>query len=158
MGLDMYLSVRRYVSQYNWEGDKKVADPRYQAVLDTAELSSYSGSEYGGATVEAIAVYWRKANSIHQWFVDNCAGGIDDCRPVGVTYSHLEELLNAIEEVLKDRSLAQDLLPTQAGFFFGATEYDEYYWENLEWTKKALKKLLKQAKDDDVTFIYEASW
>ena len=31
--------------------------------------------------------YWRKANQIHKWFVDNVQGGIDDCRPYPVSQS-----------------------------------------------------------------------
>jgi len=42
--------------------------------------------------VTATAVYWRKANAIHKWFVDNLADGVDDCRPLWVSTDHLKEL------------------------------------------------------------------
>ncbi len=34
--------------------------------------------------------YWRKANQIHNWFVKNVQGGVDDCGYYGVTKEKLE--------------------------------------------------------------------
>jgi hypothetical protein len=36
--------------------------------------------------------------------------------------------------------VAKELLPTQAGFFFGSTDYDEYYYEDLVYTRDLLDK------------------
>jgi hypothetical protein len=162
MGLDMYLSVRKYVSNYDWEVLNRVNNPEYDLLVQSANLEKYSSlsDKSGGANVEVVAVYWRKANAIHQWFVDNCAEGIDDCRPVYVSRDHLEELVKKITYVLEHRDEAENELPTQQGFFFGTPEYDEWYWEGLENTKRDLSKLLKVSEDDSdsISFIYEASW
>jgi hypothetical protein len=160
MGLDMYLSVRRYVKKYDWSSDERKLTPEFESLTASAGLKKYStiSDSASGAIVEATAIYWRKANAIHQWFVDNCADGIDDCRPVYVSRDSLKELLNTINSVLKDPDSAKELLPTSSGFFFGATEYDEWYWDELKETRKSLKALLKRSEDDDVMFQYEASW
>ena len=46
---------------------------------------------------------------------------------------------------------------TESGFFFGSTDYDEYYWEDLENTKTMLTDILAEP-EDDAEFIYRASW
>ena len=35
--------------------------------------------------------YWRKANQIHKWFVDNVQDGVDDCGEYKVTKEQLIE-------------------------------------------------------------------
>lgn len=37
-------------------------------------------------------MYWRKANAVHKWFVDNVQGGEDDCGYYLVTKEQLEQL------------------------------------------------------------------
>jgi len=162
MGLDMYLSVRKYVSNYDWNGMERKPNPQYDKLVETGGMKKYVNiSERGhGASVEVVSLYWRKENAIHQWFIDNCADGIDDCRPVYVSRNHLEKLLERITYVLDNRDEAPEELPTQSGFFFGATEYNDWYWEGLMRTQKELDTLLKRTKDeeDSISFIYEASW
>ena len=73
--------------------------------------------------------------------------------------------------VLKDDSVAKKLLPTQEGFFFGSCDYDEYYWDDLKYTKERLEQILGMLEkseynwwcvkgEDDwyVTFQYHSSW
>jgi hypothetical protein len=44
--------------------------------------------------------YWRKANAIHNWFVQNVQNGVDDCDIYLVTREQLEQLKEACEMVL----------------------------------------------------------
>ncbi len=44
--------------------------------------------------------YWRKANQIHNWFVENVQGGVDDCGHYPVTIAQLEKLLGVVNKVL----------------------------------------------------------
>ena len=37
-------------------------------------------------------IYWRKANAIHKWFVENVQEGVDDCGEYEVTVEQLTEL------------------------------------------------------------------
>ena len=98
--------------------------------------------------------YWRKANQIHNWFVKNVQDGTDDCGEYEVSTDQLESLINDCKLILADHSLAKEILPTQDDFFFGGTEYDEYYFQDLENTVKELTPLLKETGD----FYYRSSW
>lgn len=62
-------------------------------------------------------------------------------------------------EYIKDSSLANELLPPQSGFFFGGTDYDQYYLDDIKDTIKILKTVLKEIKaGDTASYSYEASW
>jgi hypothetical protein len=54
-------------------------------------------------------------------------------------------------------ALAEELLPTQEGFFFGSTEYDEWYMESVKETHDKLSVLLDKIPDG-WSFKYQASW
>lgn len=51
----------------------------------------------------------------------------------------------------------EDILPTQSGCFFGSTDYDEGYWEDLELTISQLEKILA-FEGDQAEYYYHASW
>jgi len=100
---------------------------------------------------------WRKANEIHNWFVENIQNGNDDCSDYEVTYEQVEELIETIRQVLDSEELAENLLPTRSGFFFGNTEYDEYYFKDLKDTFETLTEKLKGYSKKN-KFIYWSSW
>ncbi len=145
MGLDMYLNAKRHL----WYSE--------------GELAEKIGKEFpelGGAKIKSItaeAIYWRKSNAIHKWFVDNVQDGTDDCGYYDVSREQLEQLLAVIEEVLADRDKAATLLPPKAGFFFGSKDVDEWYWQDLENTRDRLAKLLAQEMPE-WWFEYHSSW
>ena len=143
MGLDMYLSAKRYIWNKEAEG-VEVNGVDIPAPLKLNELG-------------CRAAYWRKANQIHGWFVENVQGGEDNCRPFDVTREDLEALIDACRKVLANRELAEELLPPDEGFFFGGYEYDEYYFDELTRTADELGVLL-EALDDSWSFEYQASW
>ena len=103
--------------------------------------------------------YWRKANQIHKWFVDKVQDGIDDCEyHHEVTEEDLDELINTCHEVLDNPNLAEELLPTQSGFFFGGTSYDEYYFDDLNYTVEICENALKTTEFDTQAIYYISSW
>ncbi len=59
-------------------------------------------------------------------------------------------------EVFENTELAEELLPTQSGFFFGGTEYDQWYVHGLDETINQIEPLLQEEGDGD--FYYQASW
>ena len=100
-------------------------------------------------------MYWRKANAIHKWFVDNTANGIDDCKRTYVSMEQLKELYEICKKVIKTKNTK--LLPTEKGFFFGDTDYNEYYYADLKETVEKFEEIL--SKDNKhVSFYYLASW
>jgi hypothetical protein len=91
------------------------------------------------------------ANAIHAWFVKNVQDGVDECQESYVSYEQLVELRDLCKKVIKTKNA--ELLPPQAGFFFGSTEVDEYYMEDLKETIKIIDAL-----DPDGEYVYRASW
>lgn len=153
MGLDMYLNARRYVSEFG-------ANDGLFAAVNKATESIRKGFNVQCITVEAI--YWRKANAIHKWFVDHVQNGVDDRGYYPVSELQLRELLATVENVLADHSRAAELLPTTTGFFFGSSEYDRWYFEDLIRTREKLINILDKFEPGEIggewRFEYRSSW
>lgn len=152
MGLDMYLRKKILTGWMD---------------MDKLELSySFRGKnvpidvvKVRGIVIEAG--YWRKANAIHKWFVDNVQDGEDDCGEYYVSPENMQMLLDDINNVLEHAELAEDLLPTEDGFFFGSTDYDEWYKKDLEDTKKIIESALEDLKSENggiFSYYYSSSW
>lgn len=149
MGLDMTLTARRHVSEYT--------DPELHAMMNALTESIRFGSDIYAIEVEAI--YWRKANAIHKWFVDNVQDGRDECQRTRVTREQLVELLRVITDVVDYPEQAQELLPTQSGCFFGSTEINDRYWDELTRTRDRLREILEQTDiRNEWDFYYQSSW
>ena len=61
-------------------------------------------------------------------------------------------------KVIEDSSVAEELLPTQSGFFYGSTIYDEGYVEDLENTIEQIDKILADTDFDKYDIVYHAWW
>jgi hypothetical protein len=73
----------------------------------------------------------------------------------------IEELHSICKEILDDNSKASELLPTQSGFFFGGTEYDEYYFKYIEDTVKIIEPILADMDEGGYLpydLYYQSSW
>lgn len=150
MGLDMSLYRLQYIRNWNYPNAN-----RFEVnVTKNGEPMEIMGDP---SYLKSQVMYWRKANAIHRWFVDNCQEGRDDCRTYEVHIPQLKELLEIITKVLENNDLAHDLLPTGSGFFFGSTEYDEWYFKDLAETKEVLEELIKN-DNHDVFYEYRSSW
>jgi hypothetical protein len=62
---------------------------------------------------------------------------------------------NQVGNIIFNPAIADELLPTQSGFFFGGADYDEYYMQDIDSTIEILTKTLEYEDDE---FIYRASW
>lgn len=103
--------------------------------------------------------YWRKANAIHQWFVENVQEGVDDCNYWReVTVEDLIELRELCIECLEHRNSAHKLLPTTHGFFFGCTDYDDWYFSDLEKTIEICNKAIETTDFETHMLHYVSSW
>lgn len=155
MGLDSYLYAKKFVASASWESEEEC-----NTVKDIANLmggNDFLHNNLQFAKVELQLAYWRKANQIHKFFVDKCGDGVDECQEIYVDRDDLKDLLGRCKSILEDHSKAEELLPSQSGFFFGSTEYDQYYFEDLERTVPILKKILEKSPED-WEFEYKASW
>lgn len=147
MGLDMYLESEHYM--FGKEAKATVEITHYNGEKETREFDVTSG------TIVTKIGYWRKANAIHKWFVDNVQNGEDDCRRYYVEIDDLERLKRLCEEVLENPKKAKELLPPCEGFFFGSNEIDEWYFQDLKYTIETINKVLEN-KDGDI--YYHSSW
>ena len=153
MGLDQHLYRTTYTLPSNtkrsYEISVKHPDEKYNMPKIDASNIAY--------TMEEV-MYWRKANHIHKWFVDNIQGGIDNCATYTVYSYDLEKLLNLCKQVLANPDKAEELLPTQSGCFFGVLEYNEYYFESIKNTIEVLEKIIPTVDDFNSWFEYSSSW
>ena len=148
MGLDMYLYAEKYIPSWTPEGDGIVK------IVDAA-INAPRG--WTTTYVRGQVAYWRKANAVHDWFVQNCQGGRDECQTSEVSRDQIEELISLCQQILDNPSEAERLLPTRNGFFFGSTDYGEHYFADLRDTVSQLQPLLTEDyKDCD--FYYRSSW
>lgn len=159
MGLDMYLTARRYLSKY-LGGKDDIA--LINQLNEKYGLEPISEDDYehpiSVREVAFDAAYWRKANAIHAWFVNNVQDGVDECQQSYVSREDLQKLIDTCKKVLADKSLASELLPTESGFFFGSTQYDEWYYGSLNYTVERLEKVLSTPVFNSCDFFYKSSW
>ena len=157
MGLDMYLEARKSVS--NWQVSDASDKTAFNTIIEAVGLSVEDiDPDFPVVGVELNVGYWRKANQIHRWFVDEVQDGEDDCRSYYVSREQLEDLFALCDEVSVIHSNAEELLPVASGMFFGSYEYDEWYFEQVEDTKKMLRKILDNPKLSGYDLYYRSSW
>ena len=155
MGLDMYLTKKMYVK--NW---KHTPQDKRSKVVATIGNKKIDTSKI--VNLEFEAGYWRKANAIHNWFVTNVQNGNDDCGEYYVDLAQLKDLKSLCKHILHNRKrgnknlldkFCKDLIPTKEGFFFGTTDYDDYFFGSLKQTIEQLDNL-----DDKGEYYYKSSW
>ena len=123
-----------------------------EKVHDFNEVEQYFKAFYDRCFAEEDA-YFRKVNFVYAFFMPYLE---DEC--CFVTRAQVEELIDRCKKVKADHTLAPTLLPTQAGFFFGSTDYDEWYYRDIEDVIKQMTNLLK-GYDEDTDVIYVVmSW
>lgn len=182
MGLDMYLSKKTYVKRWSHN------EPENQFDVSVKK----GGVTYPNVKPERISyvteevMYWRKANQIHGWFVNNTSEITPDVQ-YRLERSDLEDLLKVCKEVLEILNTAPktktqvvggwkggeeymvdvevydntekilELLPPTQGFFFGSGEIDDWYKQQIEETITTLEEELS-SEDEYSEYEYYASW
>lgn len=160
---DEEMGYETYVS--GWNIGNMVPDQAYQTLVHLTGMIPSPGSPHFTVSADgedliarACCAYWRKANAIHRWFVENCQDGVDECQlsdPI-----HLEVLaglIHSCKQVIENPELAAELLPTESGFFFGNTEYGEYYLEDLKQTIQQIDHVVK-TYPKPLVLRYRSSW
>lgn len=186
MGLDMNLYKKSYVK--NWNHMKKPERHSISIKKEGKAVKSIDTKKIAYVIEELM--YWRKANQIHNYFINECNDGVDDCKDIDISEEQLKELLDRCEKVIKasklvsgkikngqvikdgkwedvmedgkyieDATVADELLPTGSGFFFGSTDYDEWYLKDIIETRDMLVELFKNAEPKAYPdYYYSASW
>jgi hypothetical protein len=88
VGLDMYLSAKRFASGYEFLPEEK--QELYKKITTLAGIKGTEHAQF--AEISVTIGYWRKANAIHGWFVRELADGKDECQRIYVTRENLETL------------------------------------------------------------------
>lgn len=99
--------------------------------------------------------YFRKVNFIYEYFRNDMVN--ESCI---VDKSRIGNLIDLCEDVLShkgDEDYAREKLPTTSGFFFGSTDYDDWYWHDVKDCIKQMRKLYK-AMDEDDFVVWGFSW
>lgn len=193
MGLDMYLErVKKEAGTFEdvlrIEGELNSVDyEKYEKKYE--KLLFEKGRHIKWKSLFGEVAYWRKANHIHKWFVDNVQNGKDDGGTYLVTKENIQKLKSVLDEVInscelipgqihesdqlingewvkkyvdgliiKNTGKAKELLPTQSGFFFGNTDYDERYYRDLVYTSHICEAILNFFEFDNYYLTYSASW
>lgn len=154
MGLDMYLNKRVFIGA-NYKYRKVKGNINITMGEDDTPINiNFNKVD----SIEEEIGYWRKANHIHNWFVENVQDGNDDCDTYSVSIEDLKELLDICTKILEDNSLAEELLPRTQGFFFGSIEYDEYYYDSIRYTISVLKEAIEGFIPGITMYYYRSSW
>ena len=151
MGLDMYLTAEKYLSEFDPESKDKIE--KINTLFGIA-----GGDDYRVSSIIFDVAYWRKANAIHGWFVQNIQGGTDDCQKSYVTKEDLTALLIACKEVLSDPKKAETLLPPARGFFFGSDCIDDRYFADIKSTITQIERILNDKALEGMDLCYRSSW
>ena len=176
MGLDMYVNIRHKDTQSKLDAyeawEQKYSYEEWQRLTEE-QVEEYRNSEpeYDATMYGNELMYWRKANQIHNWFVQNCQGGVDDCGRYAITVNDLMKLKELCEKILTMTEKRKEMrypsfsatekaevdvrcltaegveyaiehLPSRSGFFFGNTEYDDWYVWELENTVEQINDTL----------------
>jgi hypothetical protein len=161
MGLDMYLSKKTYVQRWDHHSPDETYNVEVTRGGESVDHIQPSRVTY----IEEQVGYWRKANAIHKWFVDNVQDGNDNCSTYYVGIDDLMNLLNLCKEVKDNPEKAEELLPPQEGFFFGDVSIDQYYFHDINHTIEILEGILSEKIFDKngrefypADFYYSSSW
>ena len=162
MGLDQYLTAKKYVSKWDYSNDykDKAISQEFTDLLpmDTPDITRYG--QFAGITVEYPVGYWRKANAIHNYFVQTLGEGVDECQEMYVPRETLSDLRERCQDVIASsdmEQMAQEVgLETVSGFFFGDTSYGEWYKEDLKLTIEICDFVL--TLPEEYSLHYQASW
>jgi hypothetical protein len=128
MGLDMYLTARKFYSSMR---DERVIEDGFE--VEAKDLH---------------AGYWRKHPDLHGYIVQEFNNGVDDCQPIDLDADCIKKIITAINE---------GVLPHTVGFFFGKSFGDEKD-NDIEILTKALTWLETPEKGVWKSIIYRASW
>ena len=156
---EIFPKGMKKLTQYDW---------KYRKFIDEVKPLDEVRKFFENFTVTYYAeedAYFRKVNFIYHYcqpkLVDECAF---------VTKDDLEDIIERCDKILEGLKfkgeeipyekidLAQELLPTQSGFFFGSTDYDKWYFASVKDARRQMKKLLRGFNEDTDVIYVVMSW
>lgn len=185
MGLDMWLSKRIYIgARYEHrnvngtihitvgEDDRKVPIDFKKVTYIEEEVAYWRKANQIHSWfvknvqngIDDCKAYYVSIEQIRE-LVDLCKKVVEDSILVdgviqnGHTYENGVRMPNYEEgKEIVDPSTARKLLPTQEGFFFGGTDYNEWYLDDIKSTIEMLEPVCTADNDGEVDYRYQSSW
>lgn len=164
MGLDIYfVKVNRKAHQEaevaNAPIRKKIDE--LEQKMDTAEDQAVRQQLFNKqrdlydqiVDVRKDVAYFRKVNFLIPFF-----GYEDNCTDLQLLKSSVEDLIEACDKVLADHDCASEILPTEDGFFFGRTEYDDYYFADVRNVRDEFKEILSTVDWENEELYMHCWW
>lgn len=133
MGLDMWLNKKTYIGN-GWK------EPKEQVKIEVEGIKQERVS-----TITERVGYWRKANAIHAWIVENVQEGNDNCKEWYMGTSQIEELLKLVKIVLASSKLVKGKLYNGYTFIKGKKKINWTDGKNIE-NPAVAKELLPVAE------------
>lgn len=153
MGLDQYISAHIYVPL------KKIED----AIAGTPAIAKRLNTEGHGAVVRVQIAQFRKFNALHG-YIKKRVGEIENLQevPINDLIDEMYEdckLILATKDSKDGNADAIQRMPPTEGFFFGSTEVDRWYYNDMKELHDLLSDLIKISEMNDSTaFSYRAWW
>lgn len=163
MGLDMYFYARKttYKSFSKWDNPDRANEVNYPEDLKTFSDYIYDRNFKSVQTETSYQIgYFRKFNALHSYIVKTFADGVDNCQDIILYKEDVEQIKKVLDDVLEANTeeKAKELLPTQSGFFFGGTDYDEFYFEDVKDAADLMQSFLDNFDFEKYQLVYRASW
>lgn len=98
---------------------------------------------------------FRKVNALLQW-VNTHVMSVANCAYIPISKENLEKLQGTLNQL--NTSNCQELFPTQEGFFYGSTDYDEHYWEDVADVKTWVDETLAHFDFEEEILFFSAWW
>ena len=171
MGLDIFTYKTK---RSNWNKVKKEIDA-FNALPEEERNERYRKEDYPTKDFDPEEIgYFRKVNFLMEFFHYD-----GNCEFKEMPKDKLEELRHACFEIARmkpvryeitkydcggtdkvkvysdaDKKRCAELLPTQDGFFFGSTDYDEWYFHDVKEVLSWVDGVLDNLNDDEVVLMY----
>lgn len=190
MGLDMYLTKKTYIgAEYEHRNVKGIIDITIEGKPVKIDFSRVSYiEERVGYWRKANQIHnWFVANiqdcnddcgnhelskekaiellNICKEIKDKCKLTTGKVRNGQVMNTETDgKFVDVIEDgkLMTNSHIAANLLPSASGFFFGSTDYDQYYIQDIEDTIEILEGLIQEDNEDKDYFsqeiYYHSSW
>jgi hypothetical protein len=159
MGLDSYIyktkKTNHTINEMVELDNREDLKPDLLDAKDFLPLREYEFLR-GHYSIFHEVTYWRKFNAIHNYFVTNHQGGVDECQTTEIPKDGLVKLLSILKEVAETKD--SSLLEPVSGFFFGSTDVDDYYFEDVKDAIDRISKVIEETDWENERVFYRASW
>ena len=154
MGLDIrFEKAKRHRVEETEERLNEIEKELENANNSSVKEFNSLQNEYDELNPWKEVAYFRKVNFLLPFF-EYC----EDCSRLEIDDYKIDELLFKCKQVLEDHSLAETLLPTQGGFFFGNTEYNDWYFEDVKEVYDKFSEIAEDFNSDEDMLVMVCWW